>query len=139
MAAPNTAYQATVAVDDGGTGATSGVSTVLANLFNIDFPDEPIGKVKTTHLSSAGQHHSYIPGWTDCGEVKLTQYWTQAEFARLKGLAGDLHTWIIKLEDTVDGTYTFSGFAQNPKAVKLSVDDEAMMVETTITVCGAIT
>ncbi len=135
MAAPNTAFNAKIQVDDG----SSNAFTDLAQVFSIDFPEEMTAKVKTTHLQTSNQHHTYTHGWTDCGVVKVTQYWSQSEMSRLIGIKAVTHNWKIIIPDTANGTYSFSGYCSTPKVTKLGTDDECVMMETDIQVCGAIT
>lgn len=120
---------------------TPNVDTEIAELLTCEPPEGELGDIKTSHLQTPDQEHTYRPGWGEPGEVAFSAKFSAETYELLVGKrdARTTETWVIKFPDDAGdpgSEIQFSGYVKKVKAVLDGENDEDMVIEGTIKVSG---
>jgi len=86
------------------------VSTVVANVTAVSFPDGEIEEVEITDDQSPDNTRQFGPGWADPGEVNVTYNYRSSTFLIIENLKSDAMFWTITVRG---GTVAFPGFVKS--------------------------
>lgn len=112
------------------------ITTALAGIKAIGgLPTEVVDEFETTRIDQSTKFKEFAPGMIDSGELQLTLGMKKADFATLKGMVGDMHSWKITYSD--DSTDHFDGFIKSLGKEAASGDEVTITV--TVRVSGAVT
>ena len=130
---------ATLAVDDAGTGATTGASTVITGIISMTPPAPKLGTYESTHLgSTAGTMTKKPLSRVDPGSMQFVIWRESTEWTRLWALHTDVHTFILTYPTSPTTTDTFSGVITDIAQGEFGYSDP-MKATVTVEVLGAVT
>ena len=124
---------------DIGWGGTVALGAFSANVLSFDGPDMSATDIKTTHLGTATQDHTYIQGFREGGNITgQCQFDPDHSDPRTIAQGTVTVTYPIPAGKTTGATYTFSGYFNGWKP-SVPDADELMTVDFSIKVSGPIT
>lgn len=95
----------------------------VAEVHDIDGPNEEQNDVEVTNLDSAGRRREYIPGLTDPGMLTLETNFTKGEYNRLRDLKDNATVTDWEYELTDGSLLEFQGYVK-AVGLRMVVDDK---------------
>lgn len=105
---PEIFFGADLKVNDGGTGASSGAQTAMPNITSMTPPHTVDAKTEYTAINGSDKLIRSLPGKRELGTMKVTCFYTDAEYSRWLTLRGVDHNFEFVLNGSKKAT--FSGF-----------------------------